>query len=506
MKFKGLSAGLILVSGTASAQIGHVDFTVDLRESEAQIIRVTAEVSGIEASSVTVKLPHWMPGYYQLMDYADDITEISAVDGNGAPLSVVPADNGWRIENVSSDSLSLSYSLKIARDFVANNNADKDHAYIVPTNTFVYFDDLTNISATVNVTLPTRWPDKIATGLKESKAGSFVAADFDVLYDSPLLAGQLEQTAGFTVNGVNHEFLGYKLGEFDEDRLLSALQKAVDTSQAIFGEMPYQHYSFIGIGPGRGGIEHLNSATVTFDGNDLQTDEDYDRVMSFLTHEYFHHYNVKRIRPFELGPFDYAKPNRTTQLWVSEGITVYYEYLVLHRAGFADENKLYQFLAKNLNAFESDEGKAYQSLRQSSFYTWEDGPFGVEGGENDRSISFYDKGTVVALLLDLAIREASHNQHSLDTVMKRMYSEYYKQKQRGFTDAEFQQACEEAAGAPLTEIFEYVSTTKPLDYEKYLGYAGLELSRNDDGLFVIIANDTASEEQQNLRTNWLKGN
>ncbi|MBL7865666.1 MAG: M61 family peptidase, partial [Cyclobacteriaceae bacterium] len=193
--------------------------------------------------------------------------------------------------------------------------------------------------------------------------------------------------------------------------------------------------------------------------------------------EYFHHYNVKRIRPLELGPFDYDQGSRTNLLWVSEGLSVYYEYLIVKRAGLVDLSTLLSHFDGNLNAHENNPGRFHQSLTQASYNTWKDGPFGTQGDEPGKAISYYDKGPLVGLLLDLEIRQATKNAKSLDDVMREIYWMYYKQAGRGFTDAEFQQACETVAGVPLTKVFEFVYTTKELDYDGILGYAGLKIER-----------------------------
>nr|MBI1228701.1 hypothetical protein [Cytophagales bacterium] len=141
---------------------------------------------------------------------------------------------------------------------------------------------------------------------------------------------------------------------------MSRLKKITEAASAIIGEVPFDSYTFIAIGPGRGGIEHLNNTTVSFDGNTLNDEVSVNRMMNFLAHEYFHHYNVKRIRPFELGPFDYEKGSRTNMLWLSEGLTVYYEYLIVKRAGLADEGTLLANLEKNINAHENNPGRFHQ--------------------------------------------------------------------------------------------------------------------------------------------------
>jgi predicted metalloprotease with PDZ domain len=193
-------------------------------------------------------------------------------------------------------------------------------------------------------------------------------------------------------------------------------------------------------------------------------------VFNFLAHEYFHHYNVKRIRPIALGPFDYQRPNRTHLLWVSEGLTVYYEYRLVRLAGLMRDTDLLHDFQSNIAAYESKPGRLRQTLAQSSWDTWDDGPL---GGNPDSTISFYDKGPVVGLLFDLAIRHATGNQRGLDDVMRRLYNEFYLERRRGFTDAEFRQVCEAVAGEPLPELFDYVYTVKEPDYAKYLAYGGL---------------------------------
>ena len=289
---------------------------------------------------------------------------------------------------------------------------------------------------------------------------------------------------------------------------MNNLKKVVEAAVAIIGDIPYREYTFIGIGPGRGGIEHLNNTTVSFDGRGLDTDEGLNRTLVFLAHEFFHNYNVKRIRPLELGPFDYDKPNRTNLLWVSEGLSVYYEYLVVKRAGLISEETLFKNFESNLNATENNPGRLYQSLIQSSYQTWGDGPFGTQGKDPGKSISYYDKGPLIGFILDFKIRHATQNKKSLDDVMRYVYNYYYKKLQRGFTDAEFQQACEDVAGISLAPEFEYVYTTKEPDYNQYLAFAGLTAQFTTDDKtgkkkFIIKRIDNLDSLQTNILNDWL---
>ena len=247
----------------------------------------------------------------------------------------------------------------------------------------------------------------------------------------------------------------------------------VEAATQLIGDVPYKHYTFLLIGTGNGGIEHSNSAACFFNGNSLNDESGYQRWVSYICHEYFHNFNVKRIRPLALGPFDYETENLTNMLWVSEGLSVYYQDLILVRAGLMTRD---QYLAKMKNAitrFESASGHRYQSTTESSLYTW--GGSGIRG-DRDTTISYYDNGAMLGSMLDLKIRTESKNQKSLDDVMRALYRKYYLGKKRGFTDAEFRGECESAAGGPLTEVFEYAATTKDVDYAKYFLYAGLEVN------------------------------
>jgi len=256
---------------------------------------------------------------------------------------------------------------------------------------------------------------------------------------------------------------------------MNDLKKIVETATTLIGDIPYKHYTFIGIGPGAGGIEHLNSASVSFDGTNQTSRQNRLKTYFFLAHEYFHNYNVKRIRPIELGPFDYDNGNRTKMLWVSEGLSVYYEQMIVKRAGLCTEDELYDAFRSNILAYEGKPGRLYQSLTQSSYETWSDGPFGRTGDDLNKTISYYDKGPAVGMLLDFNIRHETKNKKSLDDVMRTLYKEFYQQKKRGFTEDEFRQVCEKIAGTSLADVFDYVSTTKEVDYKKYLHYAGLDI-------------------------------
>jgi len=462
---------------TAQNKPADLHFTVSMENPAAHYFHVSFRCSNLKTDSLKLYMPAWSPGYYQLLNYAKNVERFSVVNENGNALPWYEAKPGnWLIATQGAASLTIKYDVKATVKFVAQSFLDETHGYLIPAATFLYIEGQLYRSALVTVESLPEWPD-VATGLDivPGKKNTYVADDFDVLFDCPILIGKLEELPRFEVGGKPHRFIGYQLGNFDRLKFMDDLKKVVEGASGIIGDIPYKHYTFLAIGPGRGGIEHLNSTTISFDGSQLNTPEGRTRMLSFIAHEYFHHYNVKRIRPIELGPFDYQNGGRTRSLWVSEGLSVYYEYIVLKRMGLMTNDEFWNALRNNMMNVENKPGRLYQSVAQASYETWSDGPFGRTGDEMNKTISYYDKGPVLGLLLDLKLRHQTKNKRSLDDVMRYLYKQYYQKKKRGFTEEELKAACEKIAGTGLTDFFEYVNTVKEIDYPSYFAYAGLQI-------------------------------
>lgn len=490
------SCFLVLVAAAQS-----ISFTVSMNDPASHVFHVEMECKGFKVTELELRMPVWTPGYYQRLDFAKNVEKLEATDDKDSPLTVSPPDgNAFKISLNKNTSARISYDVKTTRPFVATPYLDEKRGYISPTGVFLYPVGYLKNKVQVVIKPYSGWKD-VATGLEpvKGKQYTYAAADFDELYDCPILIGNLEELPPFTISGIPHRFIGLDLGEFDKVQFMSDLKKIVETGSAIIGHIPYKHYTFIGIGQGQGGIEHANSTTISFNGSGLSTPQGRLRMLNFIAHEHFHHYNVKRIRPIELGPFDYDKGNHTKSLWVSEGLTVYYEYLILKRGGISTEQDLLNNLSGNMRAFETKTGKLHQTLAEASYETWRDGPFGRTNDTVVKTISYYDKGPVVGLLFDFAIRHHTSNKKSLDDVMRRLYREYYQQKKRGFTEAELRKVIEETAAAKLDELFDYIYTTKELDYKKYLGYAGLRM----DASFNIARIPDPDNLQSAIYKSWL---
>jgi len=454
-----------------------VQFTVTMPNPADHTFHVVMECKVGPHETARFKMPAWSPGYYQIMDFEAFVSNFQVTDQDGKKLFWDKKEkNEWHVEKAKATSVHIEYDVLTTREFVGTSFLDKEHGYIVPAGICMYPENEIKRPVEITIKPDANWKN-VATGLDliSGKNFTYTAPDFDILYDSPILIGNLEELPAFEVKGISHRFIGYKMGDFDRAKFMQDLKKMVTEASGLIGDIPYKHYTFLGIGPGRGGIEHLNSTAVSFDGAQLSNPAARLQILAFLTHEYFHHYNVKRIRPVELGPFNYDKGSKTNMLWVSEGLTVYYEYPVLNRAGLMTETEALDAFRSLIVSLETQPGRLYQSLAQASAETWSDGPSGRVNDEFNKTISYYVKGPIVGLMLDFKIRHETNNKKSLDDVMRTLYQDFYQKQNRGFTETEFRKVCEKIAGTSLDEIFHYVYTTKELDYVKYFGYAGLNI-------------------------------
>ncbi len=468
-----------------------VVFTVSMPQPAGHIFHVRMQVSGLAGQTQDLKMPVWTPGYYRVIDYAKNLSNLHARDAAGHELGWEKTTrNTWRIVTAGASSVTVDYDVYGATRFGAQNFLDPNRAYISPPGFYLHLGGQLQRPAQVAFQLPPGWT-RIASGL-DGQGTVFSAPDFDLLYDCPTLLGN-QEALQFELRGVPHFVALENVPEsVDRPKMLADLKRIVEAATGMMGDIPYKHYTFLMMGIGNGGIEHLDSASISFNGNSLTTENGYRRWLSYVAHEYFHNFNVKRIRPLALGPFDYDTENLTNMLWVSEGLSVYYQDLLLVRAGLITPEQYLEKLQASMGSFESALGRHYQSATESSWNTW-----GTSGVGNDRNttISYYDNGAMLGAMLDLKIRHESGNRQSLDDVMRALYRQYYQERGRGFTDAEFRAECEKAAGGSLEEVFSYAATTRDPDYAHYFAYAGLALDASSaDGKGAYLGVNTHFED------------
>jgi predicted metalloprotease with PDZ domain len=466
------SIGWLIPAGASAEE--PLAFTVSMPRPAEHLFHVRLRCPGAAAELMDFKMPAWMPGFYRIMDYENRVSNFRAADGAGRALPWEKVTrNTWRVVSSGAAVVVLDYDVFGNVSFAAQNDLDEQRAFIAPPGMFLHVAGRLGRPVTVAFELPAGWT-RIATGLDPvpGRPRMYSAPDFDVLYDCPILMGNQEALA-FEVRGIPHSAVIENIpASVDRGKIAADLKRIVEAATGLMGDIPYRHYTFLLIGAGNGGIEHANSAACLFNGRSLTEDKGYLGWLSYIAHEYFHAFNVKRIRPLALGPFDYDAENDTDMLWVSEGLTVYYEDIILVRAGLMTAARYLERMGEQMTRFEGGSGHRYQSATESSLQTWSGSGM---GGDRATTISYYDNGAMLGAMLDLKIRNASRNRKSLDDVMRTLYRKYDREKKRGFTDAEFRAECESAAGAPLEEVFDYAATTRDVDYAKYFAYGGVHI-------------------------------
>jgi len=481
-----------------------ITYHISFSEPQAHYIDVQMDVSAQSKDYIDLKMPVWAPGSYLVREFAKNVEAFSAK----TPNSILPFTkinkNTWRITKTRGADVQVNYRIYAFELSVRTSFVDASHAFLSPSGIFMYVDGQIDNPATVKIEPIKGW-HKISTGLEpvRAKENTFFAPDFDTLYDCPIEVGN-QDVFEFTAAGVKHEFAMYGGGNYDKAKLINDVSKIIEQETAIFGENPNKRYVFIvhHTMAGGGGLEHLNSTVLGAKRFGYSDETSYKSFLGLVAHEYFHLWNVKRLRPKALGPFNYDEENYTTDLWISEGFTAYYDNLILRRAGIYSPEKYFEILNTDINTVENQPGNSIQPVSEASFDAWIKYYRPTENSKNS-TISYYDKGALLAMIIDLEILGATQGAKGLDDVMKDMYDEYYKKKKRGFTDAEFKATAERFAGKPLDDIYSrYVNGTEPIKYNNYLVHAGVYLHNENTGkLTPYLGISTAVKDGKLVITN-----
>lgn len=461
-----------------------IAFDVSFSEPQAHYADIKMEISGLKRDFVDIKMPVWAPGSYLVREFSKNVENVAAVNQSGDQVSIKKINkNTWRINSTKSEKITVSYKIYAFEISVRTSFVDAAHAFLSPTGVFMYVDGLIKNPVTVTIKPYSTW-SKISTGMEPQlgSANTFYAPDFDILYDSPIEIGN-QDIFQFDAAGVKHEVAMYGGGNYDKERLKIDMAKIAEEETKIFGENPNKRYVFIihNFTAGGGGIEHLNSTVLGASRFAYGSEAGYKGFLGLVAHEYFHLWNVKRLRPKALGPFDYDQENYTTNLWIAEGFTSYFDNMVLQRAGFNSPDQYLANMANTISAVENQPGGRVLPVSEASFDAWIRYYRPNENSGNS-GISYYDKGEVLGMLFDLEILNATKGEKGLDDVMKAMYDEYYKKLKRGYTDEEFRAMAEKIAGKSLDKIYnEYVNGTQLIDLNTYASYAGLRAINDNAG-------------------------
>jgi predicted metalloprotease with PDZ domain len=445
---------------------------------------VEATIPSKNAQAIELMMPVWTPGFYRVENYAAKVQDLAARTPDGNELKVEQSKkNRWLIQTGGAKGVVVSYKLLCTGKSVTGNWVGPDLLILNGGPAFVTLVEIAQRPHDVLLELPEGWKQSM-TGLDAAPDGKphhYRAADFDTLVDSPIVAGKLAIN-DFAVDGSKHYVVaGGEIAQWDGKRAAADLQKIVEENRRLWGQLPFKKYVFLFSvrekGGGGGGLEHANSALMNTGSAATRGTGSNLSWLMFVSHEYFHAFNVKRLRPVELGPFDYEKEPRTTGLWVAEGLTTYFGDLIVSRAGFGSTKDFLARLSSHIDKLQNTPGRLVQTLEQASHDVWTSSMSGVGGGA--KTISYYVKGPVVGFLLDAKIQRATGGAKSLDDHMKLAYKRYGGEK--GFTADQFRECAEEVAGIDLKEPFrKWLGTTDELDYSEALDWFGLRFQSGDE--------------------------
>lgn len=443
-------------------------------------------LNNFKDKQLKIKLPVWAPGSYMVREFSKHVNLVQAKNENGKALKIKKSDkNTWLIETDKSTKITVNYEVYAFDLTVRTSFLDHTHGYVNGTSIFMYVDGYKNLGGRLDVFPHPTFAD-VASSLKPAADGlaadgvfSFRFDDYDQLVDCPIEIGNHEKF-DFMAAGIKHRVVIYGEGNHDIERMKQDMARICDVTTAVFGSNPNDDYLFIihNTENGGGGLEHMNSTTL----NVRRFSYDGSRYLGFLSlvaHEYFHLWNVKRLRPIELGPFDYDKENYTSLLWVMEGFTSYYDELLLCRADFYTKDQYLKTLFGTINSVENQPGNKIQPVAHASFDAWIK-LYHPNENSNNSTISYYSKGQLVGAVIDAMIISSTKGKKSLDDFMKLLYDKYYVKAKRGFKEEEFKKDLEDFLGQNLDVFFsDFIHGTKPLEYEKAFAEIGLQVIKQE---------------------------
>ena len=474
------AAARVPAARPAPAAAPTLRYTLAMPAPATHYFEVTMDLGNFPAEYTDVKMPVWAPGSYLVREFAKNVEDFAARTAGGQALAAEKINkNTWRVRHPRQSAFQVSYRVYAFELSVRTSFLDGDHGYLNGSSVFMYPAQHQGLASTVLVQPAAGWA-AVSTALRPAPGSArftYRAAGYDELADSPMEIGN-HKLLEFTANGTPHQVALFGPSTADEIRLLADLRQVCEAAQGVVGQNPLDHYLFIihNQERGGGGLEHLYSTTLEVARTAYGTEAGYKGFLGLAAHEYFHLWNVKRIRPVALGPFDYDQENYTRMLWVSEGMTEYYAKVISRRAGVLSRDEYLAKLAEAITTVENTPGNRVQSAAEASFDAWIKFYRPNENAANT-TISYYGKGDLIGTWLDLSIAQATQGARRLDDVFRLLYATYYLKAGRGFTDAEFQDAVAAVAGRRFNDFFQRsVYGTAPIDWAAVLGYAGLALS------------------------------
>jgi len=488
----------ILAASLAVAQSPSTGYTVALTSPQQHLVRVQVSLAAGPAKR-DLQLPTWN-ALYQIRDFAQYVNWIRARDASGKALALREVGKGrWQLDGAQ-DGAIIEYEMFVDSPGPFGAEITSHHAFLNLAQVLIYSVVARNSPVRIRFTnVPQGW--QIATPLAAAEGGAFFADNYDRMVDSPVEIGDFRES-DFDESGSHFRvILDADAADYDAEKIIADLRKIVDSAISWMNDRPFDSYMFIyhfPHGPAGGGMEHAFSTSIELNADSIK--HSLYPLTAVTAHEFFHLWNVKRIRPQTLEPIDYTKENLTRALWFSEGVTSTAEDFIQLRAGLIDEKQFLTNLGGQINELEHRPAHLTQSAEQSSLDAWLEGYSYYRRPE--RSISYYNKGELLGIVLDLALREQSHGQASLRELLQWMNANYAK-KGRFFDDSNgVREAAEAVSHSDFSVFFaKYVAGTDELPWNDFFRSVGLQVephtmmlpdpgflaSRNFDGPMTVVA-------------------
>jgi predicted metalloprotease with PDZ domain len=500
-----------LVVALNSATFGaKISYTLKMPRPQNHYFQVEMQVEQVKQKTATVKLPVWAPGSYLVREFSRHLNQVKAYSLQGAALPIIKkTKNAWEIDLKGQTAFVVKYEVYAFELSVRTSFLDETHGFVSGPSMFMYLDGHKETGGELLVQ-PHASFKRVSTGLtlkslmKQGNNQTFTFENYDQLVDCPIEIGN-QYEFDFEAAGVKHTVAMYGEGNFDPERLKADMAKIVEEETKVVGVNPNKRYVFIvhNVVGGDGGLEHCNSTVLSVDRWTYEG-SNYINFLNLVAHEYFHLWNVKRIRPIELGPFNYDQEVYTNYLWVMEGFTSYYDELILRRCGFYSQEEMMKKIQIAVNYVESSVGARVQPVAHASFDAWIKAYRPNENSSNT-TMTYYSRGLVIAAVLDAMIIKQSNGTECLDHLMKDLYETYYVAKNRGFTDVEFKACLAKHTGQDMAEFFQkYIDGTEVIPYAMYFLPLGVDVS--DVGGVKPVFGANVSEEGGKVRIKSIRAN
>ncbi|MFM6947218.1 MAG: M61 family metallopeptidase [Flavobacteriales bacterium] len=463
-------------------------YNLSMPQPNSHYFAVTIDVKGNNAAVQEFKMPVWTPGSYLVREFSKNLNQVKAIVPGGKELVVVKkSKNAWEVQCAGQENFTIFYEVYAFELSVRTPYLDNTHGFVAGAGVFMYNESTKNQQGVLKV-FPHQSFKKVSTALSsmdfktEPGCQSFLFENYDQLVDCPIEIGN-QTEFDFMAAGVRHRVAMYGEANYNVAQLQQDMAKVVQAATNVFGSNPNKDYLFIihNVTDGQGGLEHKNSCVLSVDRWSY-AGSNYIGFINLVAHEYFHLWNVKRIRPIELGPFNYDQECYTSLLWVMEGITSYYDELLLRRSGFYTPEEFISKLQSQINYVEGTPGSRVQPVAHASFDAWIKAYRPNENSSNT-TMTYYSRGAVLGAVLDAYLIQKSNKKKSLDGFMQLLYNKYALGLQRGFTEAEFEQELSAYSGEDMHAFFtSYVNGTQLIPYQKYFEPMG-----------ILVKDQTASQ-------------